>query len=136
MYQNIIRELFHEAFSQQTLVALIRAEMTEVNQKNLLKWTRKYGQYMENHVKREKRKHAELEKMARAQLPTSEAYLQQFSEELDTQLPSKISRIQEQMELRDSNISVKPGSTRTELIQSTQQWFSYHNTNNSTTTSL
>ena len=85
MYQHIIREHFTEAFSQQTLVALVRAVMCEVNQRILLKWTRKYGQYMDNLIKTEKRKHAELEKnMARAQLPASEALSQQVSEELDT----------------------------------------------------
>ena len=92
-YQHIIRQHFTEAFSQQTLVALIRAGMCEVNQTILLKWATKYGQYMGNFVKGEKHKHVELEKkMARARLPALEAISQQVSEELDNQLLSKLSR--------------------------------------------
>ena len=59
--------------------------------------------------------------MVRAQLPTSEAISQQVSEELDAQLPSKMSRIEEELEIRDSNISVIRRSSLTELKQSTQQ---------------
>ena len=61
-----------------------------------------------------KRKHAELEKkMARAQLPASEAILQQVSEELDTQLPYKSGRFQQELDSRDPIISVIPPSSRT-----------------------
>ena len=59
--------------------------------------------------------------MVRAQLPTSEALSQQVSQELDTQLPSKITRLQEEMEMKDSVISVIPRSSCAELKQSTQQ---------------
>ena len=75
--------------------------------------------------------------MASAQLPASEAISQQVSEELDTQLPSKLSRIQEEIDSRYSNFSVIPKSSRTQLKKSTLQeqgeitnlyWFSYCST--------
>ena len=74
MYQCIIREHFKEAFSQQTLVALVRAGMCEVNQTILIKRARKYCHCTVDLAKRDKRKLAESEKkMAKAQFPTSEA---------------------------------------------------------------
>ena len=53
---------------------IVRAGMCEVHQIILSNWARKHNHYVDNFAKREKRKHAELEKkMAKAQLPTSEA---------------------------------------------------------------
>ena len=50
-----------------------------------------------------------------------EAISQQDSEELDIQLPSKLSRFQDEMDSRDSNMLVIPKSSHTELKQSTSQ---------------
>ena len=59
-----------------------------MNQIILSEWAREHCHYIDNLAKREKRKYEELEKkMAKAQLPTSEAIVQQVSEELDSQLP-------------------------------------------------
>ena len=70
---------------------------------------------MDNLATREKRKLDELEKkMSKAQLPTSEAIAQQVSEELDSKLPLKISRLKGKQDIRDSNISVMSKSSRSE----------------------
>ena len=53
-------------------------------------------------------------KMAKAQFPTSVAIAQQVSYELDSQLPSKNSRLSGEQNKRDSNVSVISISSRTE----------------------
>ena len=61
-----------------------------INQENYLRFARKRLQYLENLIKREKRKRSDLEKKLRlAQIPTSQAISEQVDEELDTQLPQK-----------------------------------------------
>ena len=102
---------------------------------------------MENLVKQEKRKHTELEKkMAKAQLPTSEATSLKVYDELATQLPSKNSRLHEQKEKQDERILVIPnkqsgglkckgqsfpnkfqiGEERTQQPDKKQKYFSLH----------
>ena len=121
LYQCIIREHFKEAFSQCTLVALVRAGVCEVNQAIFIKWARKSCHYVDNLARRAKHKVSELEKkMAKAQLPTSEAILKQVSEELDSQLPFKVGRQQSGQDKRDSKILVIPKSNCTEHKQSKQ----------------
>ena len=62
MYQSIIKEHFKEAFSQQTLIALVSAGMCEGHQIILSKWARKHCHYEDNLAKKEKCKYTELEK--------------------------------------------------------------------------
>ena len=118
MYQCIIREHFKEAFSQQTLVALVRAGMCEVKQTILIGWARKHCHYTDNLDKREKRKRVELEKkFAKAQLPTAEAISQQVAGELNTLL-SKMRNCMKTKPLNTPNVRLILNlSHRTETLK-------------------